>query len=866
MSNSPTNPVLPGAIALPPLSRPLTPLIGRDLELQSATALLQRVDARLVTFTGPGGVGKSRLALQVAIALRNDPHAVIDAGFVQLAHIRDPNLVLPTIAQALALRGGGEYRMPEHLADALGGHPMLLVLDNFEHVLDAAPLVVQLVIASPNLKILVTSRAPLRVRGERAIPVSPLGRSDRASQTGASSVATSPAVVLFLDRARRAKPDFAVNAETLTVVAEICDQLDGLPLAIELAAARCRVLFPAAVRSRLHHRLPFLVGGPRDLPAHQQTMRGAIAWSFDLLTPDSQVVFRRFAVFAGGATLDAVEAVCGGQGTDDGKGVRERGLGGDGRASVPGSPFPVPSVLDGLSLLIELHLVTDEPPRAGPRDSESRRFGMLETIREFALDRLAASGETDWVRERHAAYYTAMAAALTPDMIGPRQTAALNRVATDLANLRAAWNWHASAKWHPLSIDAIETMVQYWLVRGPLAEVRAWCDRLVAEFPTSGASDRARLFHLAANVARQQRDFAAATALYEQSLALRRANGDALGIARALQALAVTTSQAGDFPRSAALSVEALDLFRHLGDRSGIARSIYNLGALAVRRGEFAQAREPLTEALAIFRDLGDDDRAASALYFLGEVALSEDDFEHAEAHNAEAVAIWRGLGAWQTVGHALYGQARIARARGDVRRAAGLLKESVALGREENDAWHVARCLLEFVQMASSAGCPAKAATFLGASERLFDWRTPPMRPEERDTIETAISRVREDLGAMAFETVIDKGRQLTVDQIDTEVAALIDAPTPSGLPETGEPPSAFGLTPREIDVLRLIATGMSDREIGETLYISHRTVMVHVRNLLAKMDVPSRTAAANLALRSGLVKVDSIGLSPPG
>ncbi len=781
------SPHLPGGLLVPP-----TPLVGREREVAAIVALLSRAEVRLVTLTGPGGVGKTRLALRVAVTIgQRFADGVV---FVPLAPIRDPAFVAAAIAQSLGVQDVGDRPVTERLIDVLHARPTLVVLDNFEQVLDAGPLVAKLLAACPSVKILVTSRAVLRLSGEHDVPVPPMALPPMAAGLSADEASASEAVQLFLARARAARPDFALTDTNAAAVAAVCRRLDGLPLALELAAARIAHLPLTALLSRLELRLPLLTGGPRDLPSRLQTMRDAIAWSYDLLAPEQQTLFRRLAVFVGGFTPEAAADVYGPLAPSD-----------------RGPATGVDAVFDGIAALIDQSLVQAID---GP-DGEPR-YRMLETIREYGLERLGATGEEAATQERLAAWGVALAERAEPALfLRSDHGRWANRLTTEHDNLRAALAWAEETGAAETDLRLAGGLWWFWYLRGHWSEGRRWLERALARNVGAPAAARARALVGVGTLAHFQGDDARAVAVTEEGLALWRQVGDPRGAGYALLLLGAVAEDRGDYDPAVPLLEEALSLLRDAGYQALATQTLYHLGVVTHGQGDHARATMLLEEALALSRELGDAWNTAIALLHLGLVAGELGDHGRAGACFAEGLALHR----------------------------AGGNKEGIVKG------------LASIAVLATTRRLPQVAARLFAAAEALAEELGYRFALPERAIYERAQRQARAALGEPAFAAARTQGRALDLDQAIAEAEATVAAV--SG-PDSREPTAATasgGLTAREVEVLRLVAEGLTDQQIADALFVSRRTATSHLTNILAKLGLENRAAAAAYAVRHGLV-----------
>ncbi len=777
----------------------LTSFVGREDEIALANSLLQRPDLRLLTLTGPGGIGKTRLAIE--IAAESGVHFPDGVPFVSLASIQDPSMVMVAVAAALGLNEFDGSSIEDIVASSLRTSNVLLVVDNFEHVMDAAPALTRMLSRCPQLKAMVTSRSLLRVEGEHAIPVPPLVLPRTNATMTHDEWLRVPVITLFIERAGAVDPSLTWNPGDIQHLVEICERLDGLPLAIELAATRVRHFALGEINDRLSDLLPLLIDGSRDQPSRLQTMRNAIAWSYDLLSSGGQALLRHASVFRGGFTLEAIAELSSylelemlqPESEDSGNRTINTGL--------------LTSIEDRLSLLIDSSLLMRE---TGPITGTAR-YRMLETIREYAWEQLAKHGEEQRVRHAHATYFTTYAVQHEFAELIPEHVDSMDQLIAEQDNLRSALTWLLESSDRELFGRLVAALGRFWLAQSNYQEGRTWFERALAGQPAPVSADSARiLVSLGMTGVFQEENEAAETHLARGVTACRE-HGEAHSAAQALIGLASLAVARGDSERSTHLLGEALEAVTAIPDPrlSGIMSGwvSINLAMVARATGHGESAERHIEDALGRFK--------AEHLHVGTMMALCD-------------------LG-------------DLARDRGDWTQALSLYKEALIVGRTDQAKRIVIEVIESVAIVAAHSGQLDRGATLLGAAEGLRDriglrYRQPKNRP----SLEEAIETTRRGLPAETFSAAWNAGRNLSESQAIAEVLDLHDSAASS---------QKFSLTARESEILRLLATGMTDPEIADALFISVRTVEHHVANVCRKLGVRTRTAATSTAIAAGLV-----------
>ena len=757
------------------LPRPLTSFIGREREVAEVKSLLATV--RLLTLTGVGGCGKTRLALRVAADLLKEyPDGV---WWVEWAVLADPVLVPHAVAEALSVKEEPGQALMKSLSDFLRRKNLLLVLDNCEHLLDAsAQLTHELLQASPELSILVTSRESLGLAGETVWPVPPLSMPEALSQLQPEILKQYEAVSLFVERARASQPGFRLTPETALSVAQVCQQLEGIPLAIELAAARAKVLSVEQIAARLDDRFRLLTGGSRVVLPRQQTLQATMDWSFQLLSEPERIVLRRLSVFVGGFTLEAAEDVC----ADEAPTLPSPARAGEGSRTA--APLSCPSggevaagrsggqtrglnplsieahaVLDLLTQLVEKSLVIVQP-------GAQARYRLLETVRQYSSGKLQQSGEESLLRERHLDWFLTLAEQAEPELQGPKQAERLKQLAMDYDNLRAALRWSLAAVGREAGLRLAGALWPFWFVRGYWSEGRQWLERALTQSAGASAVVKAKALSAVGMVTMSQCDFPRARVYYEEVLALQRQLGDQKGIAASLHSLGLVAWQQGNNAAARLLLEESLKIRQELEDQQGLATSLNALGVVAYAEGNYALAGIFFEQALEKFRIVGEKRYVGITLHNLGNVAMQQSDYEKARSLHEQSLVIRQELGDKWGIAYTLLSLGTTAGRQGEYETSHSLIKESLVTRHELGDKRGVALCLEEFAVLAKAQERWERVARLCAASQTLRQSIGAPLVSADRDNHDRMVAAARVGLGEAAFAAVWAEGRAMTLEQ----------------------------------------------------------------------------------------------------
>jgi predicted ATPase/DNA-binding CsgD family transcriptional regulator len=810
-----------------PMPTVLTSFVGRQRELEEVRRSLR--SSRLVTLTGAAGCGKTRLALRAAADSR-DQYAG-GAHWVELTRITDPQFVLPSVAHAFDVAESSSRSLEDGLLDALQGKELLLVLDNCEHLLWACTTLVETLLKASTVRVLATSRQPLGVNGERLYPVAPLSLPPPGfSMDGVGEMGQFDAIRLFIERARSIVPAFELTPENVKVVADICRHLDGIPLAIELAAARVNVLAVEQIAARLDSRFELLAAAPHVSASHHRTLQAAIDWSYALLSVPEQIMLRRLSVFTGDCSLTTAETVCAGDGIQRGR------------------------VLELISSLINKSLLASETLQG-----DEARYALLETIRQYGQERLISLGEWTAMRDRHLQCYLELTEEVVPKLRGEYQLLWLNWMDNEYDNIRAALAWSLEGgRLESSRISAglrIATgLYQFWRIRDYVEEGLTWSKRLLAESNDEiSPIVRANALSYASLLAGIRGHIDDQMKYGDEAVVLSQAAGEAgkRALATALGAKGYAARKAGDHQTAFTLGLQEIKLLRESGDRYGLSLGLSINSFAAMSIGEYEQAHAMLDEALPLLREAGNPYRLAMALNFSGDLARCEQRYVQAESAYQESITLLRAIDAERDLASVLHNLGHACLHLGHVERAQVLFNESMAIHQDQENTLGMAECLLGFAALATVSHMPAAGARLLSAAVAHSGEHITSEWAATRLEYEHYASRLRAMMTARAYRAAQKAGQRWPLAQAvrKAQDTALKTAAAQKARKKLDE------LTQRENEVAALIARGMSNGEIAEALVLSKRTVEKHMANIRSKLAFTERAQIVRWAIETGLV-----------